>query len=169
MADWKFLKKPEFWIATIIAIILTFVGGFIAGKSYVIYGDYADLNNKYTFLNSSYNKLIIQDSSNNIITQDQQGNNLLINQKEPARKLDDPYKKSIDNILTQYKGKKIFVRYLAGDSEVYNFAHEIINYLVQKGYEVESASAIYAGGKMEGESAFIDSEGTLIFTIGDKL
>jgi hypothetical protein len=29
MADWRFLRKPEFWITTIIAILLAFIGGFM--------------------------------------------------------------------------------------------------------------------------------------------
>jgi hypothetical protein len=63
----------------------------------------------------------------------QQGNNLLVYQEKPKRKLDINLKKEIDNILAKYQGKEIHVEYLSGDSEVYNFANEINRLFETKG------------------------------------
>lgn len=168
MSDWNFLKKTEFRVTTIIAIILTFCGGFLAGHSYVINGDFTELQNKYDLLYSSYNKLITQNSQGNIVTQNQQGNNLLVNQEKPARKLEMKLKKEIDSILVQYQVKKVIVTYLSANSEVYNFSNEIIEYLKQKEYEVTWNSITPFGGKMEGISVKVD-EGILNLFIGERI
>ena len=51
MIDWAFLKQPKFWIPILIAIILTFFGGFFVGKSYVIKGDYENYKISFSHLN----------------------------------------------------------------------------------------------------------------------
>ena len=168
MADWRFIKKPEFYITTIIAIILTFVGGFLAGQSYVIDGNYAELQNEYNLLNSSYDELVVQNSQGNIVTQNQQGNNLLVTPEKPARRLDANLKNQIDNMLDQYEEKSVALDYLTGDSEAYDFANEIREYLTQKGYSIEGASII-TSGKMEGQSMHISDEGILTFSIGSQI
>lgn len=57
MKNWNFFKQPEFLVTTIIAIILTFVGGYFTGKS-------------------TY-KQTVQTSPGSINTQGQSGDNLI--------------------------------------------------------------------------------------------
>ena len=161
----KYDKK--YWFSILLSILL-FIIGFFVGKSYVINGDFADLQNEYNLLNSSYSKLIVQNSQGNIITQNQQGNNLLVTPKKPPRKLNAKSKSKIDNMLNQYEGKSVVLNYLNGDSEVYDFANEIREYLTQKGYNVKGSSII-TSGKMEGQSMYINDEGILTFSIGSQI
>ena len=167
MANWNFLKKPKFWITTIITIILTFIGGFFIGQSIVINGDFTDLQNDYNLLNSSYNKLIVQNSQG-IFTQNQQGDNVLITPEKPPRKLDVNLKNQIDVMLSTYEGKKILLNYLNGDTEAFDFANKINNYLTQKGYNVEGSSII-TSGKMTGQKMFNDDNRILTFSIGSQI
>lgn len=67
-SDFNFLKKPEFWLTTFIAIALTFAGGFIAGKSYVYYyGDYTDIkDNENCIIDSPNSKIVGGDDSTTV-------------------------------------------------------------------------------------------------------
>jgi len=70
----KFDKK--YWFSIFLSILF-FVVGFFGGKSYVNNGDFADLQNKYNLLNSSYNKLQVINSPNSISTMNQIGDNTI--------------------------------------------------------------------------------------------
>jgi hypothetical protein len=93
----------------------------------------------------------------------------MISEEKPIRKLDEDFKKEIDDKLESYKGDKIIVEYLAGDSEVYNFSNEIIKYLKDEGYEVARISKIPFGGAMEGQSFYFNDEGMIVFSIGSSV
>ncbi|MBI5804325.1 hypothetical protein HY450_03715 [Candidatus Pacearchaeota archaeon] len=165
MGDWKFLKKPEFLVTTIIALLLTFVGGLFIGKSYVINGDFAELQNEYNLLNSSYNKFIIQNSQGNIVTQNQQGNNLVLSTEKPARHLSQTGKSQIDSALLNYNGNVIEINYEI-DYEVKQFASELYQYLNTKGLKIRVTvlEEIY-NGSPEITEMFISDDGILTFNI----
>lgn len=111
MVDWSFLKNTEFWVTTIIAIILAFSGGFFSGKAYEVNG------------------LIVKDSRGSIVTQNQQGDNLLINSEKPQRILGEGVKSKMSSMLSPYVGNKIMLHYSNGDMESFNYAKEIKEYL----------------------------------------
>lgn len=150
MKDWKFLKQPEFLVTTTITILLSFWGG-----------------TKYE------QHFLIKDSQVGLATQNQQGdnffNNFLINDSSRVRKLDEVFKKQIDDKLSQYNGTKVVVKYLSSNSEAYDFSAEIIEYVKKKEYEVEIIPTMPLGSKMQGQSWYIDREGVLTFEIGDSI
>ena len=144
---WDFLTQPEFYINTTIAIGLTFFAGFKTGQS----------------------KMIVSDPINSIVTQNQDGDNILINQEKPARKLGETEKKNINEILSVYNGKNIFISYLSSSSEAYDFSYEIKDYLEKKGYKVDISAVSPFGFKLERLSSVIDGEGILNFSIGENI
>lgn len=142
MGDWSFLNKREFLLgAVVIPLLITL------------------------FLGKSRSTQQVSDSPNSITTQNQRGDNILITPNRPSRILDKDFEKEIDNWLSKYDGKKIIIRYLAANSEVYDFTKQIENYLLKKSYEVSLISVLPFDGKMEGQSAYVN-EDILIFEIG---
>lgn len=169
MADWKFLKKPEFWVTTVIAILLAFVGGFFTGKSYVINGDFADLQNEYNFLNSSYNKMMVQ-YSQGIFTQNQQGNNLFVNQIKPKRELTQEGKEILLNLLPKDKNTLVHINAILGDSEAYRFAKQIDSYIKSLGYSINGggvSQSVYHN-PIFGQSMYYKDDGSFQILIGSQ-
>ncbi len=154
MADFSFLKRPEFWITTLISILLTFVGGFLSGKYYYI-------NNEVN-MGVENSQLVIQ-------TQDQEGDNLLINQKLPERHINPELINDIKKILEGYKSSGIWVYILNADTETANFGSEIVRYLKSLGFTVYTFDTIQIGGTPpSGISYKLVDENKLTFNIGPR-
>jgi hypothetical protein len=130
MADWKFLKKPEFWITQLIVIATAFGGGFFSGKSYVIKGDFANLQNKYNN---------IQNSQNHIQSINQQGGITAnaVNIESPKRVVD---KELLKQYLPSSKEQPIRITSVMGDEEAYNFATELKHYLQSEGWTIQGVT-----------------------------
>src|SRR3989344_5399290 len=99
--DWKFLRRPEFWVTQIILILITFIGGFFSGKTYYEY-----------YINVEDNHGIIAKT---------------LTVKPPKREINQAIVDALNKNIP--KDKAVMVNVIPGDQEAFNFAIKIKEYL----------------------------------------
>ena len=115
----KLLKKRESQtIISLITIVIAIIGIFSVQPNINDYGD-----------------MSVSDSENVIQTQGQNGDNI-INTEKPVRHLEGEMRTKFENKLKQMNSNKVRLVYIPNDSEAYNFAKEVVNYLESNGYKV---------------------------------
>ena len=161
----KFDKK--YWFGIFLSILL-FVVGFFAGKSYVINGDFANLQNRYDLLNSTYQKNCILNSPNSIQSINQQGGIIAkdIAIESPKREIDEQFIKELKQYLPESKDEKIIITSILGDSEAFQLAKSLKHYLESQGWIVEGVNqAVYTEPVIGIQVKFKPLE----FIVGSKL
>lgn len=74
------------------------------------------------------------------------GNQINIDTKFP-RELTDDFKTQLDSMLEKFKGNPIDITAIQGDSEAYNFAEQIKEYLDSSGWETSGINVAMIFGK----------------------
>jgi hypothetical protein len=109
--NFNFLRKPEFWITQIIALILTFWGGFSSGKTY-------------------YNVVTVKNNQGLIAN--------TVNFKPQPRQVDQVVIDELNKNIP--KNKIVIIDAVQGDQEALSFANKIKKYLESDGWKVDPSS-----------------------------
>lgn len=153
MADFSFLRKPEFWVTQIISLVLA----FYAGASYV-----------------NYENSIIN-SPNSAFSVDQKGGitagtigNVNIGTDSQNRHINAGYMAEINKYLPSNKSKTIIINSVTGDSEALNFASELKKYLESQNWKVEGGGQFTRSPPIIGVGVEIRGDGSVEFNVGYK-
>lgn len=150
--DFNFFKKPEFWVTTIIAIILTFIGGFMSGI-YVY-------NNENGMINSP----------NSVQSINQQGGITTgnLNIESPKREINQEFINELNKYLPKSKDKKITITSILGDAESFQLAKDLKKYLESQGWNVDGINQALYIEPIVGIEVDTNESGNVDFIIGTK-